>query len=280
MVLANNDRAALGYFTNSGSSAQLVNVGDSITMTINFYYQATGNNTAGDRLRFGLLQSVANPAATGSASYFTPNIIGGANTEARISESTTGGSASSSTPGIPFANNYTGFVSTIGPSRSSAGTVAAGSLKLYERNVSNASIMGDGTSLGGAYTNIPIADAAGYSVPAGGWFGSANPLTATIQLSLVEIGDGSNKLDYSFSLAFNATIYESVSISGWETSMPLSFDTVALYIQTPLINLKDITITQFSVPAPVPEPSTYAALVGVVALGVVAYRRRKAAVGA
>jgi len=253
-------------------------VGDSIQVLVNFTYAASGANES-DRLRIGLLQSVANPNAI-SGNGFVPVGGAGANTNARASGNLDGNSGG--TMNSHFANLYTGFTVARLSARTSAGAVVTPNVAFYERVP--AAPTATGVSLTGA--SAATAGTAGFNTIATGgaaftigsnWFnggpGSTRiPLTLAYTITYLGIDEdtGNKLINLAYSLT-DGSIVNSFS-NDHVTTGPLTFDTITLFSRSAYPEFDDITVTLTSA---IPEPATYAALFGLSGLGLVYLRRRR-----
>jgi hypothetical protein len=271
------DRGALGYFTAPGQSATLVNPGDSITVTLQMRYIASGSNT-GDRFRLGLFQSVANPNAV-NGTGFTPD--GTPNTQARVTGNYD--NSGSNIVASNFVNYYEGYTVDRLTAKTSAGIVAANNVAFWERvggETAN-SIIGDqntgpGASAGFAHIGTGgnefeiVAQTIG-ATSYTNWVQLPLTLTYTITYQGTDSLTGNHTLDFAYSLTDGSSFTNYYTYTGYEGDGTLSFDTIALYSRSAYPTIDSITITLTAIP----EPSTYAALFGALALGFVAWRRRQ-----
>lgn len=238
LASSTNERAAVGYFVNPGEYLTLSNIGDSISLTVNFVL-ADANQTGADRFRIGLLGSGPTPiSANWSANHAADDAAGSV-----------------------------GIIGTIGHLRgtSGGGSVNVDSLRLYDRDTASLLVMGDNNPLGNYYTALGVGGAA-YTYPGQ----TANSTIHTASLAITMTGTNTVSINYTFSQG--ATELASMSLDDVITES-LYFDHVGLFARTPAVQITDITVSYSAIP----EPSTYAAIFGALALGLVAFRRRQLA---
>ncbi|MDP1579072.1 MAG: PEP-CTERM sorting domain-containing protein [Candidatus Didemnitutus sp.] len=217
-----------------------VAVGETLTVSLSFTTGGTVNNTTSNSFRFGVFNN------------------GGTPITANFNSNSPGASEFTNDFGYMFQHNFNG----------------ASSLGMYARDA------GTGTM---PNTLLSTTASPGWLNIASDTTGTPAPVAAstfyTLTLSLARIDGG-----YTFSSLLNGGATSEYARTVTDTTSGsiglASFNSFAFYINggSNAMSAIDLSAMNISVAATViPEPSTYAALVGLCALGLVAYRRRFAA---
>lgn len=236
-----------------------------------------------------------------------PDIPTGLNTfEANFSELYAGaGTANNSPAGTLFANGQFGsgdgagnpvtnesaftFVAAFGDSAFNADTPGPGTDEMLETNIQGDPSAGnvflnvaDGT-FGGGGTQDPSGDYLVFAAfaPGGTWFSGAYTISYAI-------GDtGMNSTDVILSTSLNGTDYTDVDTHiitgadelGTEFSLTASSQETAIFfrMQVPDVGFGSMALdnVQINGPTPVPEPATVASILGLLALSLGIYHRRR-----
>jgi pectate lyase len=258
-----SSRTLVGYFTADGSPATIP-TGETMTLTVNF--TVTGAPlTKNNGVIFGLLQSVANPAAT-SGSGFAAD--GSPNINARVS-----GDYGSSNPSSGIFSNYTGYAAWT--------NLNGNNSTLRKRNGSNPGL----NNASAAWAQIGSSTGSGTA--------PVENISYQAVLSLTHTAAGG--MDLTYALKQGATVLNTLSSSEAVASFT-TFDTVNIYMASStldgtssaslVLNQIDVTLTNSAIavaPAITTPPADQAVFVGqpasfsVVATGTapLAYQWRK-----
>lgn len=248
-VSSGSTRGLMAYFASSTAPVSLA-VGDTLTVALTFRFNGSGAGANGD-FRIGLLNSGGGATNIASAS-------------SRYAVATSNSLTSSST-----ARGYSGYIANT----RAATTGSTDTLSFWERTpgvTGSQQIVGPTASdLAATTTFAQLGNYGGGSVGAVANSGTLYTLT----FSASHASASQINLDYRVA---NATTDETImSYSGSDSSTLItSFDSLMVFSTYN----NQLTVTDMNVSvSSIPEPSTYAAFAGLAALGLVAYRRRRAA---
>jgi hypothetical protein len=236
-----SSQGALAYFEAPGSQVNLA-VGETITESIIFQY-ATAPTNSGAGLKIQLLNS---------------NSTGSQNNQALSELGTNNGGSNSANV---VATNYSGFFVQLDPN---ASTAIAGIDTIFFRPVgANTSWVASNGGMTALNTTAvgPIASLGTDKYNAVLTLTYTNPTTETLGFNVLDLTTG-------------GTDVAAYDISGATTTrLVTSFDTVALGFASgePVQTISEASV----VTTDIPEPSTYAAILGAATLGLVALRSRR-----
>jgi len=237
---ASNSEGAMAYFEAPGSQVNL-NVGDTITESMTFQYATAPSNVA-----FGLHMLLLNSNSTGTQNNQATTELG----------TTTGGSNSA---GVA-ATNYSGFYVQFDPHATNTGIDS-----IFSRPVGSVTSW-VGSNTGSTALNTSVIGTATTPVLGTDLYKAiltinyTNATTETLGFNILDLTTG-------------GTDVGTYDISGATTSsLVTSFDTFAIGLGTAgSVTISDANVTDSAIP----EPSTYAAILGVATLGFVLVRSRR-----
>ncbi|MCC5805207.1 MAG: PEP-CTERM sorting domain-containing protein [Opitutales bacterium] len=241
LLVGDNDRAGIGYFSDWASAPALTQIGDSISLSVDFQFRQFANDNGNDRLRIALLGSNGTPVTANWGSSHS----------------------------VANGDTHTGFVTTLGPIRSTSGNISsANNIRLYGRvdEPSSMLIMGDNNALPSAFPFIATGGNI-YSVPA---LDSSDTMNLTILIELTGFTVDAALVSVGVVYSHGSEVLSSMTQSDIETTTT-QFDSIALYTRNPSVKFEEMALTH----TVIPEPSTYAALFGLLALAFVWVRSRR-----